>query len=113
MSVTVLRGHKPACEWMVSEMHRFQYGIFNINDDWTVTVWVDNYFLRMQYAFRESLESMIKPHMENARQQLVRMIARGEDDFEPKKIVFTPAWQTRRTVSYVNDFYPWLRKNGE
>ena len=28
---------KPDFRRMVSEVHRFRYGIFNINDDWTVT----------------------------------------------------------------------------
>ena len=91
-------------------MHRFYYGLFRINDDWTIDVYVDNYFLQAKNVFRESLESMITPFMKDARKELVRAIACGKDDLEPKKIIFTPPWQTRRTVHYVGEFYPWLKR---
>lgn len=77
----------------------FKYGMFSINDDWSIDVGVNDYTYYMRYALNFDLQEYLTSVFLNIREKLVKDIANGKSIPPDKRIIiYAPKWQPKRFI---------------
>ena len=77
----------------------FKYGMFSINDDWSIDVGINDCTYCMRYVLNFDLQDYLTSVFLNIREKLVEDIADGKSIPPDKRIIiYAPEWQPKRFV---------------
>lgn len=77
----------------------FKYGMFSINEDWSIDIRVDDYIYYMRYVLNFDLQEYLTSVFLDVRKKLVKDIAKGKLSLTSRKIIiYASKWQPKRFI---------------